>query len=783
MWLRLATFILRYKFVLLLIITLCTLFWAWQAAGVKMDHNLPKIIPEEEKIIQDFKFFKKQFGDGANTLVVGYQNSNIFNKNIINDWYETGEVIKKIEGVTAVTSVANAVYLKKNKEAKRFELSSLMNQPCATQAEADSLKSLYQQWKFYDNRLLNDSTGATILGVSIEPDILNSEARIEKVKEILEATEVFSKKYDVELHYSGMPFLRNYRITTMANEVRLFLMLSFVAVAFILYALFRSISSVLLPMIVVSIGVIWAVGMIAFFGYEVDLLLGIVPTLIVIIGIPNCVYLINKYHVEYLKFGKKQRALAKAVERIGNVVFYANITTAIGFGVFAITKSEMLQRFGIIAGINILMVFIISIIVLPGILSFLPPPKRSTMVHLESVLFNRIVRGLKQVNVKYQKMVWVFSVLIIVGAMFGLFRLKSQGYIFDDLPKKTKAYSDLLFFQNNFTGVIPFEVVIDTKKKGSVTRGSTLKIIEKIQKGIAADPEITEPLSIAEGVKMATQAYYGGNPSRYQLPNSMERNLVFSYLSKMERGNNNSLLDAFMDKEQRYARIRFQMKDIGSMEFNKKLEEIKILVNEAIGEKDFEVIYTGSSMVALQGYQFLVDGLVNSLVFAFVLIAIIIAFLFRSLRMLLIALIPNVIPLLITASIMGMFNIYLKPATVLIFSIAFGISVDFTIHFLAKYRLELNRHNWNVKETVFVALEETGVSMLYTAIILLFGFMVFLISNFEGTIYLGLLTCITLIASLLANLVLLPGILLAVKPSSSIQKMQQLTKRKDKQLN
>jgi len=774
MWLRLATFILRYKSVLLLLITLCTIFWAWKATGVKMDHNLPKIIPEDQKIIKDFEFFKKQFGDDANTLVVGYQNSNIFDKNIINDWYQTGAIIKEIEGVTAVSSVANAVYLSKNKEAKRFELVPLMSEVCKTQTEADSLKALYQQWKFYDNRLLNDSTGATILAVSIDAAILDSNQRTEKVEEILATTETFSKKYKVELHYSGMPFLRNYRITTMADEVRLFLFLSFLVVAFILFVLFRSVSSVLLPMMVVAIGVIWAVGMIAFFGYKIDLLLGIVPTLIVIIGIPNCVYLINKYHLEYLKFGNQQRALAKAVERIGNVVFYANITTAIGFGVFALTESEMLQRFGIIAGINILAVFVISIIVLPSILSFMPPPKRSSTLHLESALFKKIIQGLKQVNVKYQKLVWLTSALLIIVAVFGLLRLKSQGYIFDDLPKKTKAYNDLLFFQNNFTGVVPFEVVIDTKKKGRVIKGSTLKIIDKIQKGIAADPEITEPLSIAEGVKMATQAYYAGNPSRYQLPNSMEKNLVFSYLSKMERGGTGSLLDAFMDKEQRYARLRFQMKDIGSMAFNQKIDNIKMLVDEAIGEKDFEVIYTGSSMVALKGYQFLVDGLVNSLLFAFALIALIMAFLFRSLRMLLIAFIPNIIPLLVTASIMGMFNVYLKPATVLIFSIAFGISVDFTIHFLAKYRQELNRHNWNVQETVFVALEETGVSMLYTAIILLCGFMVFLISDFEGTIYLGLLTCITLIVSLLANLVLLPGILLATKPSSQIQKMQQL---------
>jgi len=764
MWNKLASFILKYNWLLMLLITAFTLFFAFCGSKVKMEYDMAQIIPSDEQIVKDFDFFKTEFSNDANTLVAGFKSDHIFSKNLLNELYNTCENLKKIDGVTGVLAIPTAVHLKKNKADKKFEVAPLIKKPIENEATADSIKATFNSWKFYINRIYNDSLNATLIAVTIDIDILDSPERITKVEEIISVFNQFGAQNDIKLSYSGFPFLRNYRVTTMRNEVQLFLLLSVIIVAIVLLLLYRSLLGVLLPLSIVGIGVIWAVGMMWLFGYEIDLLLGIIPTLMVIIGIPNCVYFFNKYQLEYDKTLQKTKALHHTIERIGNVTFYANLTTAIGFAVFAVTDSKMLQQFGLVAGLNVFAVYIISIIVLPGVLMLLPPPKTYKNNTLKTVFLVKIVDRLKSIAVYQYKAVWGVTIIVIGIAIFGLYNLKSEGYIFDDIPKDSQSYKDLLFFEDNFTGVIPFEIIIDTQKKGAVTKLSTLKIIDKIQREIAADKMITQPLSIAEGLKMAGQAYYEGNPKRYALPTSgTEKNLIFSYLSKTQNNNlSDNLLNRFIDKDQQLARLSFQMKDIGSRQFEEKLIWIQKTVDKAIGEKQFNVMYTGTTMVVLKGYKFLVDGLLRSLVFALLIIAIIMAFLFKSFKMLIAAIVPNIIPLLVTTAAMGYFDIYLKPATVLIFSIAFGISVDFTIHFLAKYKQELSLNNNNVRQTIFATLNETGLSMIYTAITLLCGFMVFVVSTFEATVYLGLLTSATIVIALLSNLILLPSIILAL---------------------
>jgi len=748
----------------MLLITALTLFFAFCGSKVKMEYDMAQIIPSDEQIVKDFDFFKTEFSNDANTLVAGFKSDHIFSKNLLNELFNTCENLKNIDGITGVLAIPTAVHLKKNKADKKFEVAPLIKKPIENEATADSIKATFNSWKFYNNRIYNDSLNATLIAVTIDIDVLNSPERITKVEEIISVFNKFGAQNDIKLSYSGFPFLRNYRVTTMRKEVQLFLLLSVIIVAIVLLLLYRSLLGVLLPLSIVGIGVIWAVGMMWLFGYEIDLLLGIIPTLMVIIGIPNCVYFFNKYQLEYDKTQQQTKALHHTIERIGNVTFYANLTTAIGFAVFAVTDSKMLQQFGLVAGLNVFAVYIISIIVLPGVLKLLPPPKTNKNNTLKTGFLVKIVDRLKSIAVYQYKAVWGITIIVIGIAIFGLYNLKSEGYIFDDIPKDSQSYKDLLFFEDNFTGVIPFEIIIDTQKKGAVTKLSTLKIIDKIQREIAADKMITQPLSIAEGLKMASQAYYEGNPKRYALPTSgTEKNLIFSYLSKTQNNNlSDNLLNRFIDKDQQLARLSFQMKDIGSRQFEEKLVWIQKTVDEAIGEKQFKVMYTGTTMVVLKGYKFLVDGLLRSLVFAFLIIAIIMGFLFRSFKMLIAAIVPNIIPLLVTTAIMGYFNIYLKPATVLIFSIAFGISVDFTIHFLAKYKQELSLNNNDVRQTIFATLNETGLSMIYTAITLLCGFMVFLVSTFEATVYLGLLTSATIVIALLSNLILLPSIILAL---------------------
>lgn len=726
---------------------------------IQITYDYAKIIPKDQPTYIEYESFKKIFGEDGNVLILGCTAPNLFKEDFFNGWQKLGNELEALEGIVSVISVPNAPILLKNKEDKKFEISRLSTSLENEQEVVDSLRDLYLSQPFYREVLYNEESHATIMGVTLKQEFLDSGKRISITEKVQAMGEAFGMAQSVEMRYSGLPFFRTFRVKKLSGELIIFLLLAMILSGSILLLLFRSFTSVLFPLLVVSTSVIWTLGTIVLLGFRLTALTGLIPTLIVVIGIPNCVYFINKYHDEFTKHGSKARALKNVIEKIGHVTFFANLTTAIGFGVFAVMDSTLLKEFGIVAGINIATTYIISLIIIPVTFSYLPKPKLKHTFHLNRKAFRSILDKLENWTLKHSIRIMMITLVIIIIALPGLYQLKALGYLFDDVPETAKEYKDLKFFEEHFDGVMPFEIIVDTGKKGGVLKSSFLKKVNRVQDVIEEDSLFSRPISIIEGLKLATQAYYNNDPQFYNLPSSMERSFVLNYI-KNSSSANDQILSSLTDSTQQRLRISTRMKDVGSKKFPVLLDTLKRKVYAELDSSKYDISFTGTSVVALEGYKYLVDGLVYSVIIAFFLIALIIAYLFRSFKMLLIALIPNFIPLLITASIMGYNSIFLKPSTVLIFSVAFGISVDFTIHFLAKYRLELIQRQQNVVSAVQYSIRETGFSMIYTAIILFFGFIVFSGSSFEGTYYLGMLTSVTLIVSLMTNLILLPALIL-----------------------
>jgi len=733
----------------------------YMARGVKQTYSFPKILPDTHQSFLDYNQFKKTFGEDGNVMVIGLKTDRLFEKEMFNDWYMLGNEVKEMQGIDGVLSIPHAFKVVKNKEEKRFGVAPLVEQAIQNAEEMDNIKSVFYDMPFYKGVIYNPETDASLMAIQFEQKLLDSKERIAFVSRIIEKATVFSEKYKVDLHYSGLPYIRSFQVTKISEELITFLVLACSLIGLVLFILFRSLPTVIFPMLVVMISVIWSMGSLALFDYEISVLTGLIPTLIVIIGIPNCVYFLNKYHEEFRKHGSRLRGLTSMIVRIGHVTFFANLTTAIGFGVFALMDSQLLREFGIVAGLNIAGTYIISLIVIPVIFSYLPKPKIKHTKHLDRKFLNNGLAKLVTGTMEYKKTIQIGTLVLLVGCVFGLIQLKSEGYLFDDVSHEAKEYQDLKFFERNFKGVMPFDVVVDTKKKGGVTKLSFMKKLDKVHKIFEENPVFSRPISLIDGIKFANQAYYSGKGKYYDLPSNLEKNFIFQYLAN-SGDDNNDLLKTLTDSVQQRARVSVNMADVGSKRFPEVIGELKPQIEAILDTSRYDVTYTGTSLIALEGYNYLVSGLIYSVLFAFLLIACIIAYLFRSFKMLLIALLPNLIPLLVTASIMGYWGIALKPSTVLIFSVAFGISVDFTIHFLAKYRLELLNRNQTVPQAIERSIQETGFSMVYTAIILFCGFVVFAGSEFTGTYFLGILTSITLVVSLIANLVLLPSIILSI---------------------
>ena len=762
MWGNVARLILRNRAAFLIAVGLLTVFMAYQASFVKMSYEYASMLPESDIAYQDYQSFKNTFGEEANIFVIGVQDSTFFTEVKFNDWKQLTKKIESFDGVANVLSVSNVVNLTKNKEEKRFETHPIFDYDhYYTQNELDSLKGIFESLSFYKNKIYNDSSKVYLSAVRITKEVLDDEKRVALVDNIKFEYDKFSAKHKIKIHYSGLPYIRTAVSVKIKEELNMFIFLALFVCIVILYIFFRSFKAVFFSILVVAIGVIWSLGTISLFDYRITILTGMIPPLLIVIGIPNSIFLLNKYHAEYKSHGNKIKALQRVISKIGNAIFLTNLTTASGFATFIFTNSDILKEFGIIASINIIGVFILAILLIPIFFSFLPPPRTKHTKHLENKIIYNIVEWFIDIVIQHRKVFYIFTAVILALGIYGVSIMKSTGYIVDDLPKNDPILLDLKFFENNFKGVMPLEIVIDTRKKGKVIKLSNLKKIEKLSNKLFEYEEIAQPLSLTEVVKFSKQAYYNGNPKYYKLPSNNEKNFILSYAAK-NKGNGN-LIKAFVDSTKQKARISVPVADIGTVKMEALYHEIKELSEEFFPKDKYDVVLTGMSVVFFKGTKYLINNLYLSLSIAVFIIALFMSVLFRSFRMVIVSLIPNFFPLIITAGLMGYFGIPIKPSTILVFSIAFGISVDDTIHFLAKYRQELKIYNWNIKKSVVAALRETGVSMIYTSIVLFFGFGIFTASSFGGTVSLGLLVAITLFVAMFANLILLPALLLTLE--------------------
>ncbi|MES2397047.1 MAG: MMPL family transporter, partial [Bacteroidota bacterium] len=410
---------------------------------------------------------------------------------------------------------------------------------------------------------------------------------------------------------------------------------------------------------------------------------------------------------------------------------------------------------------------------IPIILSFLPPPTSKQMRHLEGKRINKILAFIDSIVQNKRKAIYTIITIITLVCFYGMSKIDVNGFVVDDLPQKDPVNTDLAFFQEHFKGVLPFEIGINTRKENGVfaDNGTLLYKIKKVQKIFSEYPEFSKPLSVIEGLKFSYQAYNGGNPKYFMLPGAMELNELSQFNSTVK--GKEDRLKSFIDSTKQFTRISFQMADIGSKKTKILVAELKPRIDSVLNPKDYDVMLTGHSLMFLKGNDYLLYNLFESLIIEILLILLLGFALFRSFRIILLSKIPCLIPLIITAGIMGFLGIRFKPSTILIFSIAFGIASDGTIYFLTKYRQELKKSTVPAAKAISIAIKETGLSMIYTAVILFFGFAIFAASTFGGTIAMGVLISITLLVSMGTNLVLLPAILLSIDKRKSRKELIQ----------
>ncbi len=767
MWYRLGQKIVKYKVTSLVLLAIATLVMGYFAAQVKLSYEFTKAIPEDNPKFIVYKQFVKKFGVDGTTMVVGFQSDSLYNPAFFNAFVDLHQSIKLIPGVTDVLSVPSAYDLKKDSVNTKFIAAKIFSPPYTNDSLLKQHKAAFESIPFYKNLLYNPDSHSYMMAISFVPDSINSAARSHIIAELNKKLEAFSKSTNVELHISGLPYIRTILADRIKKEMLWFLIGSLVLCAITLLLFFRSISAMLMSLAVVAMGVIWSFGTMVLLGQKITLLTALIPPLIVVIGIPNCIYFLNKYHTSYKETNDKESAIINMVGRMGIVTLFCNITAAIGFFVFAFTKSPLLKEFGWVSGINIMALFFISLFFIPPVLTYLKAPQPNHVKYLDNPFLEKVLVKIERWTFVHTKWVFGITIIFVIVSGMGLARIKKEAFIVDDLPKKDKLYTDLKWFEQQGGGVMPMEIVVDTKKKNGLVRSiHPLEDIDRMHQYLSEQPELGKPIGLIEGIKFAKQTFYDGDTLAYTIPSGTEMAFIAPYLKLGPNGTNNKnannptqLLNKFIDSDKRATRISVNMKDIGSAKLPAFLNRVDSATKAIFDTSKYDIQITGSSVTFLEGSNFIIKGLSESIFWAFLLIAICMIFLFRSFPILMCSMIPNIVPLLMTAGVMGWVGISLKPSTVLVFSVALGIAIDVTIRFLVNYKQELPRLNNQVNITLVQTIKHTGISIIYTSLVLVAGFVIFCFSDFGGTKALGWLTSLTLVVSTLTNLILLPALI------------------------
>jgi predicted RND superfamily exporter protein len=704
-------------------------------------------------------------------IVIAVQDSSFYNPSQRLAWKALNEKIERYQEINFVLSTENIQELVKDNKNKSFVLKEVSEElPPEGKFPEKFKEKLYLELPFFENLLFEKNSNTIRSIIYMDPEIVNTAQRKDFIFDVfIPLIKNYEKTYDSDIRVSGMPYIRTLNAQNIVDEIGLFVLGATLITTLIFFLFFRSFRATFISLIVVAIGVMWAFGILGWLGYEITVLTALIPPLIIVIGVPNCIFLINKYQQEIAKHRNQAKSLQRVIAKIGNATLMTNLTTASGFATFILTNSKILKEFGVVASINIIAIFLLSLLIIPITYSFMERPNKKHLRHLKNKTVDFFVTWMEKTVRKKRVNVYLISLLGLIIGITGIYQIKISGSLIEDMPKSAPFFKDILFFDATFNGIVPLEIWIDSKREEGIVRPATLRRMNQLQETIDEIPELAPSLSIVNAVKYAKQAYYNGNPNYFALPTSQENSFIYPFLNSSN--SDSQLLNGYVDSTGQFGRITTYMKDIKTS----RMEEIETDLKESIAKifpKDrYGVNITGKSLLFLKGTKYLINNLILSLSLAILLIALFMAFLFRSFKMILISLIPNLLPLIITAGVMGFTGIPLKPSTILVFSIAFGISVDDTIHFLAKYRQELIANGWKINKAVFAALRETGISMFYTSVVLFFGFSIFMSSNFGGTQALGGLVAVTLMMAMLANLILLPSLLISLEDSISNDKV------------
>ncbi len=744
----------------LIFLSVATIVLAFFASKLEMDYDYEKYFPKDDEVRLHYEGFRKKYGEDSDFLLIALENKQgIFQKDFLQKVKRFGDELLKDTLIEFIASpVHNCGYYKKS------GLSGVVFKPyldldAKIISEADSLR-------IYGNKQLVGSVLSSN-GKSICL-FLNTQSQLNKKEALHLISFVKSKKAEFgfdKFIFSGRVLAQTYFVEKMITELAVFITSSIILLVFFLYISFRSWWGILIPLLIIIVSIIWSVGIMYLTGKSFDLLMVMLPTIIFVVGMSDLVHLLAKY-LDELRTGKDRfEALKIAFKEVRKATFLTSLTTAIGFFTLMFANILPIREFGLYAGISVFVAYFLAFTFLPSVLVLVKPP-RSLIETPDKNFWDKYLRKwfLAVLKERYK----IIAIMVVLGGVgvYTASELKINNFILEDLSNDDPIKKDVLYFEENYSGLRPFEAEIRTNTPEGIWSYEFLTELNKLENYL--DTGYTQngvgfmmsPLSV---IKEANFIKYGSKPEDRILPNSERR--FKSLLRQMERLQANSkivdLSEKFnlVAKDEKSCRLAGKIHDVGGLQIKAENQKLEQFLEENINPDILSLKLTGTAVLIDKNNGTLAKNLTLGLILAFGIIALFVGFMFKSFKIALLSLIPNILPLLLVTTVMWLGEIDLKISTSLIFTLAFGIAVDDTIHLLSKYKLERKKgvsHLYALKRSYL----STGKAIIVTSLILVGGFLTLLFSSFTSTFYMGLLVSVTLVIAVVLDLVILPVILL-----------------------
>lgn len=740
-----------YPFRFLIVISLITIFSIIQLFFLKFDFTIENLFPENDQEVEQYYSFRDEFGREDNIISLTYNCDDPF---LLKNYLENKKItqnLSKINGILNVLSISN-LGIELNISETNLPDENL------TQKQIDEIRNYIFKYSIFTNNLISEDGTITSIILEVDESFNDHPGRLKIMKDI----ENIIDNSNWDWYETGIPVLRTKYVQYMIGDFIKFFPPVTIILFLVLYMMFKSMKIVLLPILTVFISVIWILGLMSLFDFSINIITYIVPTLVMIVGVADSVHILIKYNQDIKISNNTKISIKKTIQGIGNAILLTSLTTSIGFLSLLSTNIVMIKEFGFLVAIGVLIAFLVSIFLIPPLLILMdntyPLKTKSSKKGIRYYILKRIV----EVNKNHHFIILIISSIFIALFIYFASKVESNSALLDDLSSGNELFDDMKFTEENMGAVFPFEVIITAKDEknnfieNGIANSRIIVFVDKIQKKINSIPEIRKTISVVDYLDIINDNFNEESEEKSYLNDE----LIFQYFVL-----NEDIFQNLINFEYSKTRISARIKDINSTRAKEIVKEINEWKSENIPD-DIQISLTGTTLMALKVNDYLVNNLIISFLIAFGVIFISMGFLFKSLKLAIFSMIPNLIPILFLAAIMGIFDIKLRPTTAMTFAIAFGIAVDDTIHYMVRFRQELSMNNGNFIEANSETIFSTGNAIISTSLILGCGFLVMVSSNFLPSRDFGFLSAITMFGAIIGDLFFLPTMLRLLKPKT-----------------